>query len=280
MKQIHFIIYTLIIVFAVFTTSCDKDDVAAPVISDLEIGYNNSLTGYLGSDLHFEATILAPGKIANIRIVIHPEGEDEHKSTLGIAHNEEWEVDTTYTGVYVNVKNTEFHEHIDVPGNAVAGDYHFHIYVTDLEGNQTIEEAEISISAPVADGSLPTVTVTSAPTQNQQFTTGTSISIAGTITDVQGIAGVYIGLVKEEQNLTDAQVNSSNTITLLHTHDFSDPKSYVFSASIKVGATTDNDITPKAINWTSGNYFIVVKTPAIDGEVGFSARYPVVISLN
>jgi hypothetical protein len=98
MKQIHFLLYAFIIAVAVFTTSCDKDDdVTPPVISDLEIGYSNSLTGYLGSDLHVEATILAPGKIANIRIVIHPEGEDDHKSALGIAHNEAWEVDTTFT---------------------------------------------------------------------------------------------------------------------------------------------------------------------------------------
>jgi hypothetical protein len=102
-------------------------------------------------------------------------------------------------------------------------------------------------------------------------------SIAGTITDALGIAGVYVALVKEEQNLTNSQVNSSNTITLLHTHELIDPKNVSFSASIKVGATTDNDITPKAINWTSGNYYIVVKSPAIDGEVGFSARYPVVL---
>jgi hypothetical protein len=270
----------MVIIFVVFATSCDKDDDAtAPVISELEIGLGNSMTGYLGADLHVEANIVAPGKIANIRIVIHPDG-DEHKSALDVARSEEWEVDTIYTGVYANVKNTTFHEHVDVPVDAIAGDYHFHIYVTDIEGNQTIEEAEISIAAPVADGSLPTVTVTSAPTQNQQFVSGTTISIFGTITDAKGIAGVYIGLVKEGQNLTDAQVNSSNTITILHTHDFIDPKSVSFSASIKVGATTDNDITPKTIDWTSGNYYIVVKTPAIDGEVGFSARYPVVISLN
>lgn len=281
MKKIHLLLYALIMAFAVFTTSCDKDDdVTSPVISNLEVGLANSHTAYLGADLHIEAQILAPGKIANIRIVIHPEGDDDHKSALGIEHSEEWEVDTTFTGVYANVKNTEFHEHIDIPGNVVAGDYHFHMYVTDLEGNQTFKEADITISAPIADGSLPTVTVTLAPTQNQEFATGASISIAGTIADVQGVAGVYIGLVKEEQNLSNAEVKSSNTITLLHTHDFSDPKNVSFSASIKVGAATDNDITPKAINWTSGNYFIVVKTPAIDGEVGFSARFPVVVRLN
>jgi hypothetical protein len=164
--------------------------------------------------------------------------------------------------------------------NAVLGDYHFHIYVTDLEGNQTVKEADIAVAAPIADGKLPTVTVTSAPTTAQVFASGSTISIAGKISDEIGIKGVYIGLVKEEQNLSNAEVKSSNTITILHTHDFSDPKNVSFSASIQVGAASDNDITPKAINWTSGNYFLLVKSPAINGEVGFSARYPIVISVN
>ena len=278
MKQIYFLLIlfsTLTIIF----TSCDND-VAMPTINDVEIGTNNSHTGYVGADLHVEATILAEGKIANIRVLIHQETEEKSKSALALEHTEVWEYDSTYTGVYDNVKKTTFHEHIDVPTNVVTGTYHFHLYVTDLEGNQTMIEEELEITAPIADGSVPTITVTSAPSQNQEFTSGATISISGTITDTQGLAGVYIGLVKESLQLENSQVSSSNTITILHNHDFEDPKNYSFSASINVGAATDNDIPPKTIEWTSGNYYILVKSPGIDGEVGFSAKYPVVITIN
>jgi hypothetical protein len=276
------IIYRLFAIFsvlAILVTSCEKDEVSAPVISDIELGASNSHTGYIGGDLHIEANILAEGKIANIRVLIHVEGEEEKSASI-IAHTEEWEFDSTYTASYANVKNTTFHEHIDIPGNAVAGAYHFHLYVTDLEGNQTLVEEELAIAAPVADGSKPTVTVTTAPAANAAFGKDATISISGKITDTQGLAGVYIALVKESQQLADASVGSSNTITMLHNHDFENPKDYSFSASIKVGVAKDNDITPKAIDWTSGNYYILVKSPGVDGEVGFSARYPIVISVN
>lgn len=274
--------YSLLSIFTLFVllvTSCEKDEVSAPVISGIELGASNSHKAYLGGDLHLEANILAEGKISSIRVLIHEEGEHE-KSTSTIAHTEEWEFDSTYTATYANVKNTTFHEHIKIPSNAEAGDYHFHLYVTDLEGNQTLAEEELEIAAPVADGSKPTVTVTTAPAANASFAKDATISISGTITDIQGLAGVYIGLVKESQQLTDANVGSSNTITMLHNHDFEDPKNYTFSASIKVGAAKDNDLTPKTIDWTSGNYYILVKSPGVDGEVGFSARYPIAISVN
>lgn len=270
-------------IFSAFLVSCEPDEITAPVIQNAEIGSNNSKKAYIGGDLHLEAKIIAPGKIAGIRVLIHQEEEGEEapaqKINSAIEHSDEWELDSTYTGVYANVKNTTFHEHVDVPSNAVAGVYHLHLYVTDLEGNQTMIEEEITILAPIADGSLPVITISAAPTSGQVFSTGNTISISGTITDVQGLGGVYIGLVDANAGIADASVNSSNSITLLHNHDFENSKSYTFAASINVGAANDNDITPKAINWLAGDYYILVKAPGVDGEVGFSAHYPVTINL-
>lgn len=262
-------------------SSCNPDEkVAVPVISSIEIGIGNSLTGYVGTNLHVEASIVADGKISGIRIVVHPDTGDNQKTELLSSHSVEWNVDTVFTGVYSGVKNTTFHEHIIIPVNALIGKYHFHIYVTDYEGNQALYETEISLIAPIADGNPPVITITGAPAQNQQFTNGQTINIAGNITDLIGLAGLYIGLVNENLELTNAMVTSTNTITVLHTHDFIDNKNHTFSASINVGAITDNDIVAKPINWQTGNYFILVKSPSIDGDVAFSARYPVIISLN
>lgn len=133
------------IAFSFIVTSCKKDDeIRAPEFVSFELGYDNSGTVVAGEDLHIDAEILAEGKIANVIVTIHPEGEHDFKSVRTI----EWEVDSTYTTGYSGVKDIDFHEHIDVPAEAETGPYHFHIKVTDMEGNRTEKEAELEITAP------------------------------------------------------------------------------------------------------------------------------------
>ncbi len=255
-----------------FSCSDDDDDVKAPSIGSIEIGVGNSRTGYVGADLHVEAEVLAPGLIDNIRLVIHQENEEE-----AVTKSEAWVLDKVFTGVYANVKNATFHEHVDIPTTALAGTYHLHLYVTDKLGNQTMSEEEFTVKAPIADNKLPNITIGTAPAQNKVFTNGEKISITGNVSDVLGLSGIYIGLVKTSDALADASVNATNSITLLHTHNFTDPKAYTFSASITVGAAMDNNIVPKKVSWSAGDYYILVKVPGIDGEVGFSAHYPIKI---
>lgn len=144
-------IYFLMLIAIVGITSCEKNEL--PQITDVEIGYDNSRTVEAGKELHFEATITASYKITGIRLVIHAE-EHDHQSASTIAGesdlHEEWEVDKTYTGAYVNVKNTVLHEHVEVPLTAEPGHYHLHIYVTDEEGNQGVYETEIEVLPPAA----------------------------------------------------------------------------------------------------------------------------------
>ncbi len=129
----------------VIFASCKKDEEPkAPEFVKFELGYDNSGTAVAGEDLHIDAEVLAEGKIASIIITIHPEGEHGYKTTRVI----EWEVDTTYTTGYAGVKNIDFHEHIDVPADAETGPYHFHMKVTDMEGNRTEKEAELEILTP------------------------------------------------------------------------------------------------------------------------------------
>ncbi len=284
LKNIYLI---LVLALSIAATSCTEDESEAPIISDLELGAQNSHIGHLGSDLHIEAGILAEGKIKNIRISIHHEEEEgeEHKAIAQSAtddhdHEHEWEVDSTYTGVYANIINTSFHEHIEIPADAEEGEYHFHMYVTDLEGQQTIVEEELEIKVPNADENFPSITITDAPSEDQIFTIGQEISITGSVADVQGLAGIFIGIVSESAALEDSEVTSSNAITLLHTHDFQEPYEYNFNASLSVGDANDNNITPNAINWESGNYYILVKVPGVDGELSFSEHYPIVISVD
>lgn len=276
-------IKTMALVFAaastLFIISCQKDEetTAKPAITLTELGYDNSKIGYSGSDLHIEADIVAERKIDKVTIQIHPEGDHGDKSASLVFHEGEWEVDTTYTE-FAGLKNTTFHKHIAIPVSVEVGHYHFHFAVTDLEGNQTIVEEELEIQHP-ADAVPPVVTITTAPTANQVFTNGQTISISGSVSDDLALGGMYIGLVGVDQVLTDALVNDGNTISLLHHHDFPNPTSHSYLASIVVGAAMDNNNTPKAATWTPGEYYIVVKCQdSFGGNWTFSNHYPIVIN--
>jgi len=126
-------------------TSCKKDEeTAKPIIKIMEIGegdtHGNDHTAIIGGELHVEAEIVADGKIDKVHVKIHPEGD--HKSTNTL---EEWELDTTYTK-FSGLKNTIFHEHLEIDTIAEVGTYHFDFTVTDMEGNQSSAEAELVIS--------------------------------------------------------------------------------------------------------------------------------------
>jgi hypothetical protein len=262
-------LFTIIVLVSLFFAACEKNS-KKPDVTLSELGLNNSKIGYIGADLHVEAEIVAEGKVETIKVEIHPES--------GTAN---WEFDTTYTN-FSGIINPVFHEHIDIPMDADTGHYHFHFMVTDMEGQQTTVEEELELQQP-NDDVAPVVNVTSAPQNNQAFTNGETITISGSVSDDKALGGMYIGLVRVDQNLTDAEVNATNTITMLHTHDFDSYTAYNFTASIDVGAAKDNNITPKDITgdiaWQKTNYYIVVKCKdAFGGNWTFSAHYPIVLN--
>jgi hypothetical protein len=137
----------VLIFLAVFVmSSCTKE--ANPEILNFELGYDNSGVGYLGADLHMDAEFIAEGKIDKVIVEIHHEGDHGKKSVSLILNGEEWGVDTTYTK-FSGLKNTKFHEHLEIPLWAELGEYHFHLKVIDMEGNVAEKEAELEIKAPI-----------------------------------------------------------------------------------------------------------------------------------
>jgi len=285
MKQLKYI--SLVLLLAIAIQSCKKDDeetiLNPPSISTFELGYDDSGEAFLGADLHIEAEIVAEAKIATIQVTIHPEGEHEDKS---VSHDEEWEVDTTYTK-FNGLKNTTFHEHIDVPYEAEEGHYHFHFIVVDMDGNTKEVERELHVEAPI-DDEAPEITITTSPSDGQIFQNGETISISGTVTDNMAIGGLYVGLVRVNQNMEDAAMDATNSITLLHMHDFDGAAEYNFSAEIEVGVAADNNGEPTDLTgdldggpaWQTGEYYLLVKSPdAFGGGVAFSEKYFINIEL-
>lgn len=114
-------------------TACSDDKVAAPEITLTEVGHDNSHTAVIGDDMHLEADIEAEGVIKAIYVELHLEDGD-------------FEIEKEYTdGKYVGVKNTEFHEHIDIPAEAPEDEYHLHFTVTDREGQQAQATAHVDV---------------------------------------------------------------------------------------------------------------------------------------
>ena len=101
----------------------------SPEITITETGEGNSKTAVAGGEMHLEAEISAPNKIAEIEVELHNTAAD-------------YEKEFKYTGKYLGETSAHFHEHLAVPADAPAGEYHLHFTVTDAEGNSTTEEVE------------------------------------------------------------------------------------------------------------------------------------------
>ncbi|MBN7811827.1 DUF4625 domain-containing protein [Algoriphagus sp. H41] len=151
MKHLRHALLISLMALALFSCKDDEDvTFDAPVISGFEFGeggtHSTEGSAYRGSDLHLEAEILAEATVASITVTIHghdlPVGEGE----------EEWDFSQTYTDDKYLVKNPTFHEHIDIPANAPAGEYHIVMEVTDEAGKTTEVEGHLDVKAPVTIG--------------------------------------------------------------------------------------------------------------------------------
>lgn len=132
--------------------SCSDDDdggstVNAPEISNFEYGegsdHSDEQFAYKGSDIHMEADIYAENVVSSITVEIHA-----HDLTPGEGE-QEWDFEQTYNDANYQVINATFHEHIDVPTTAPAGEYHIVLTVVDALGNSTEVEGHIQILDPI-----------------------------------------------------------------------------------------------------------------------------------
>lgn len=140
MKKSLFVAATLLLNLCLFTlSSCDKDekkDSGKLTVVLSEVGEGNNKTGIAGSDLHLEGDITAENLIERIDIEIHQEGGGSYQ------------IEKSFTeGKYIGVKNTHFHEHIDIPADAPVGNYHLHFTVTDQKKQTVTKESELRVDA-------------------------------------------------------------------------------------------------------------------------------------
>jgi hypothetical protein len=140
----------LILAIAIIILSCSKnDEVKMPEILEFELGYNNSKTVHAGNHLHIDAEIIAENGIDVIEIEIHYEGVHVGSLKIADAHYG-WELEVTYDK-FRGLKNTTFHEDLEIPADAEPGDYHFYFKVIDMEGYTASYEDDLIILAPEVD---------------------------------------------------------------------------------------------------------------------------------
>lgn len=142
----NFKFLAIIAFLGLFLNSCSSDDDAileAPIISNFEFGegstHSTDPIAYKGSDIHLEAEINAEAIVSSITLSIHA-----HDLTPN-DDEEEWDFEQVFTDSNYLAINPTFHEHIDIPTNAPAGEYHIELLVTDENGNSTEVEGHIEI---------------------------------------------------------------------------------------------------------------------------------------
>ncbi|MDF9800839.1 hypothetical protein OKW21_006102 [Catalinimonas alkaloidigena] len=185
-------------VFA-FLVSCSEDDEPtpmAPVISNFEFGegsqHGTGQVAYKGSDIHMEAEIMAEATVSSITVSIH--GHD-----LTVAEGEEeWDFEQIFDDVAYQVINPTFHEHVDIPANIPAGEYHITLKVTDEAGNSTETEGELEIMDVIAYSDVSVdETVARGSDMHAEFMINAVHGVHHVIVDIH-VDGITVGEGEEE----------------------------------------------------------------------------------
>ncbi len=166
-------------------SSCDDDDrpaVSSPVATLSEVGEENSKTATAGKDLHLEGELEAQGLIGRIDLLITT--ADGRTTVLSKTWSE---------GKYTGVRNTTFHEHVDIPADTPAGNYKLTFTVTDQTGQSSVFTSDLHIAVPAAGA--PEITITEAGEGNSKTAVvGGEMHLEAEISAPEKIAGIEVEL--------------------------------------------------------------------------------------
>ncbi|EWH12618.1 protein containing PKD domain-containing protein [Cellulophaga geojensis KL-A] len=198
-KMSNFKLLAIVAFLGLFLQSCSSDDdsnsLNAPIITDFEYGeggdHSTEQYVYKGSDIHLEAKINAEATVKSISISIHAHdleiGEDEV----------DWDFEKVFTDEKYLAINPTFHEHIDVPANIPAGEYHIELVVTDEEGNSTEIEGHIDVKDPITLGEM---------SIDESVARGTDFHAEFMINAVNGIHNITVDIHAHGLTLKDGEV--------------------------------------------------------------------------
>lgn len=148
MNTKNFLSVLVIFSLLLWISSCkdDDNDTEKPVITNLEVGHNDTL--YVGKNVHLEFEVTDNERLSYYRVLIHEEGH--HKSAL---LEDGWEYDSTFTEISGLKSHVAHHHKIKVPDEGVhLGEYHFELLVFDESGNFASDEREVIVAESDGDG--------------------------------------------------------------------------------------------------------------------------------
>ena len=165
-------------------TSCKDDDNNANNNNDIsikieEVGEGNSKEAIAGKDLHIEGEIIAMAKIKGIKVEMI-----DAKNAVKVSE------DYSKQTKYVNVINTTFHEHLELPATLEAGEYTLRITVTDMKNNSKAENIKVKISRP--DPNAPQITDIKIGDGSNSAKAGSKVKITATVTVKSAVDEVEI----------------------------------------------------------------------------------------
>jgi hypothetical protein len=147
MKNIILIAAFTSLAILTFSACEDNEDDQMPELSNLEVGYHDTI--YIGGDVHIEFEVTDNEQLNYYTVKIHPEGEhhdDDHEGEEHEGEEHEWEIDITFNEIN-GLKNYEVHNHeIEIPEDAPAGEYHFDLLVVDMAGNSLALERDLVLT--------------------------------------------------------------------------------------------------------------------------------------
>jgi hypothetical protein len=235
----------LIISIFVFTISSCKDekDKTAPVIKSVSEPLQND-TLFTGDELHVDASITDNEELSQLKIDIHSADDGHtHGKTDASAF---WE---TVRIVTLSGTSSSIHEDIAIPGDAAAGKYHVILTAVDKAGNQS-EFVERDIHIRNSTDLIAPEIVISSPVENATLSTGSPLTVSGTLTDNVALRKVEIKVYRGTTLVSDTDVDLANA-----THDLNESISSngwipgSFSLTVKVYDHVMNH-TEKTVSFT------------------------------
>jgi len=285
--KINYFLLTLVAI--VIFTSCDDDPepvLLKPTITNVEIGSGNNGIGVIGRDFHLNADIVAGDKIDQVQVKIEPKAGEIYAGP--------WSFQVSFDQ-FKGAKNTNVHQHFDIPEDAVEGKYNFVIVVTDENGTsleetrdfQIVDPANLEVDPVLYIWMLTTdqndfhyVNETLVNPENVDLTKGEVVSSDAHIKNVKGDGKMYLLLIKKGLNHLPESVDAIDfsKVIVYDVFEHKDEKDvYTFGnviydgkggytrsfPTLTVGAAVDNN-TPKPNPiegqkaWETGDYYFGV----------------------
>ncbi len=282
MRNKRFLILSMFIAVAIMAASCSKDsddpqeekDTTKPQIT-LEAPVNDANLNP-GDAIDFSAKFVDDKELGGYKIDIHFNDGHEHKS---LTDEGKWSFQKSYTFEPGSTNMVVMHNEVRIPTEVdglpiYAGEYHFLVYCTDKAGNEEFVAHEIVI-VELPDETGPTLNLSLQPTENQEYSRGDTIRMAGVVSDNRQLDELLVAVMRSSSTEDMVNVTDAFAIVLNANELVNGLNEYSFSSFIRVGDPQDNNVPPRNVTWARGNFYVIVKAIDKSGNVTFSEKYPV-----